>query len=161
MSQYSQDYAMQELLAAVQSLKGKGDLRDKLHSASVHHLLHITSEHLPEIYREPLAAIQRALFYSTPAEGDEGTAKASIDAMTDQQVSEMIESILLFGPRISILDEAATLVEMARKHMRLALAIESAAQGPMEIANTAIETYRKALREYRDIEISQHGRVSA
>lgn len=96
MSQYSQDYAMKELQAAVQSLEGDGDPRKKLLSASVYHLIHVNPENLPERSREPMSEILQALFYGQ-AEGYDGIAEASIAAMTDLQVSGMIESILQIG----------------------------------------------------------------
>lgn len=165
MSQYSQEYAMKELQAAVQSLEGEGDPRKKLLSASVYHLIHVNPENLPERSRELMSTIRQVLFYG-PAEGYDGIAEASIAAMTDLQVSGMIESIVWIGSRkinsrISILDEAASLVELASARVRLVRTIESTAQGPVKIADAVNETYRKALREYRAVLEAQRGRGSA
>ncbi|MFC2094950.1 hypothetical protein ACFLSW_00725 [Candidatus Bipolaricaulota bacterium] len=159
MSQYSQDYAMKELEAAVESLEGEGNPRERLHNASVYHLLHVKPEDLPENIREPLSAIQRALFTGS-AEGCDGIAEASIAAMTDLQVSRMIENILQIGTRFSILDEAATLVEMARERVKLVRKPESSSQVPLAIADDVLETYRKALREYQAVVDAQNGRGS-
>src|ERR1044071_6612268 len=90
----SRSYAWEKFHAAVSILAaGKRDIRARLHDAYISALMRVEPEDLPEDIRDDFNKIDDELTSVEPV-GDEGSAMASVRAMTEDRASEIAEQIV-------------------------------------------------------------------
>lgn len=89
----SLNYAKEKLHVAVSTLStGTADIQTRLADAYISSVIRIRDEDLPPDLRRDLKAITKAIT-RVPAKGDEGSVRATVDTMSDNQCSELAAEI--------------------------------------------------------------------
>ncbi len=89
----SLNYAWEKLHIAVSTLSaGTADIQTRLADAYISSVIHIEAEDLPSELRKDLKAITKAIT-RIPAKGDEGSVRATVDTMSDDQCSQLAAEI--------------------------------------------------------------------
>ena len=86
------NYTYEKLMVAVSTLTGPGDIRARLVDTFISGLHVLGPNDFPEELRDDWAGIKRALTW-LPAEGNEGTAQRTIEAMSDDEARKVASSV--------------------------------------------------------------------
>ncbi|CNJ47134.1 hypothetical protein HB991_09170 [Yersinia mollaretii] len=87
-------YGWEKFHTAIHSLAGFGAQQERLLNAYIFSLSHINPDvDLPEYLREEFTELSTSLTRK-PAQGDEGTAYATIYAMREDEIHQAIDSII-------------------------------------------------------------------
>lgn len=91
-------YGWEKLSLAVRAMaESPKSLQERLLNAYIYHVIHVHAENVPRAQEQALEALNRQLT-SKPAVGDEGTAAATILAMSDEEARVYIgQIVVLFG----------------------------------------------------------------
>lgn len=87
-------YRWEKLFTAVDSLIGRGDMKERLLNAYVYSLIHLNERYFPEEeLKKKFIEIKEEL-NRIPAVGDEGTAWATIKRLSEDEAVEYAHKIL-------------------------------------------------------------------
>lgn len=101
----SLDYVLEKLHVAVSILVGAASIQDRLHDAFISALMVLTAEDFPEDMRADFTFIEECLT-SVEGVGDEGSVRASADALNDDEAANVADKIFeLFTAIIELEDE--------------------------------------------------------
>lgn len=88
----SLDYVWEKLHVAVSVLVGAASIQDRLYDAFISALMVLTEEDFPKELRADFAFIEESLT-SVEGVGDEGSARASADALNDDEAAKVADKI--------------------------------------------------------------------
>jgi len=87
-------YAIEKLGDTIDSLAvGKGRIKERLLAAYIRSLIHVDVKALPEEAQDMLLQVKAELTRVKPI-GDEGSVKATLDTMSEDQAVELVNKIL-------------------------------------------------------------------
>lgn len=90
----SYNYNMEKLSNAVRSLAtGKGSIQDRLINAYIYHLIHVNPDFLSEDNKVLYLSLQDKVTRKE-AKGNEGSVKATVELMSDDEAQEIASQIL-------------------------------------------------------------------
>lgn len=88
----SMDYVQEKLTVAVSTLVGASSIQDRLYDVFVSALMVLSEDDFPEELRANFAFIEDALT-RVEAVGDEGGARAGVDAWSDDEAAQIADKI--------------------------------------------------------------------
>jgi MoaA/NifB/PqqE/SkfB family radical SAM enzyme len=86
-------YAHEKMYVAVSTLAGPGTQRERLADAYISSVIRLLDKDIPEELRERFQILKEKITCEE-AKGDEGTVKATVNAIEDNEVNEMAEEIV-------------------------------------------------------------------